>query len=218
MNKTPDLLSAEEIKRSRRFLLEVHRQRYIAARSWLRLVLGRVMGIAPESLEFGYGNLGKPRLASSPIPSFNLSHSGDEAALAISWWREVGIDIEIVRPDPIDPSSAAIVLSPAEMAMVAKSSDRDRALLRCWVRKEAYAKALGGGLDRQLSSLTLTSAVGEVIQPPKFEVLDVKDHPGVVMAVALAALPAPSPLFPSPVTSTGSDHKSDITTTPGEGK
>jgi 4'-phosphopantetheinyl transferase len=218
MNKAPGLLSGEESKRARRFLLEVHRQRYIAARSWLRLVLGRVMGTAPESLEFGYGNLGKPRLAWAPIPSFNLSHSGHEAALAISWSREVGIDIEIVRPDPLDLPSAAMVLSPPEMAMVAKSSDRDRALLRCWVRKEAYAKALGGGLDRQLSSLTLTSAAGEVIQPPNFEVVDVEDHSGVVLAVALAEASAPNPPFPSPVTSTRPDHKSETITTPGEGK
>jgi 4'-phosphopantetheinyl transferase len=217
VDRAQGLLSGEESKRARRFLSAIHRQWYVAGRSWLRQVLGGAIGMPPEALEFTHGSLGKPGLTWSQFISFNLSHSDNEAALAISWSREVGIDIEVVRPDPLDPSSAAIVLSPSEMAMVAKSADRDRALLRCWVRKEAYAKALGGGLDRQLSSLTLTNTPGDLTQPPNVEILDVEDHWGVVLAVALAERSTHNSRYANPATSTGSEHKTE-TTTPGEGK
>jgi len=218
LDRARAMLSGEESVRAQRFRLDVHRHRYSAARSWLRDVLGETTGIAPGALEFTYGPLGKPLLARWPAVSFNVSHSGDEAALAVSWNREVGIDIEIVRSDPIDPASAATVLSPEEIAMVEQSPDRDRALLRCWVRKEAYAKARGGGLDRRLALQTLTGAAGEAIQPPQFEIFDVEDHPGVVLSVALAERPARNRRHLDQVTSTNSDPKSEIDNRPGEGK
>ena len=186
LERASSLLSDEEKQRGRRFRLEVHQRRYMAARSWMRDVLGEILGVAPPTLEFSYGRLGKPRLASLAGLCFNLSHSVNEAVLAVAWGREVGVDLEIFRADPLDPSAAAIVLSSDELAMVAQAPDADRALLRCWVRKEAYAKAVGGGLERHLATVAITTAAGEIVSPPGYQIFDVEDVPGVVLSVALA--------------------------------
>ena len=93
--------------------------------------------------------------------------------------------MEIVRPNPLEPSAAALVLSPEELVMVRTAADADRALLRCWVRKEAYAKATGGGLERDLAALTITTASGTVSAPTGYTILDIEDTSTVVAALAL---------------------------------
>lgn len=160
-----DLLSSDELVRSERFHTQQLRDRYIAGRSWLRSVLGVASGAPPASLQFRYLALGKPVL-DRPANSldFSLAHSADMALLAVGGPGALGVDVERVRAGVYEPASADLVLSADELRWIERHADRDRAFLRCWVRKEAYAKVGGMGMDRHLSNLTLTGprAVDEV--------------------------------------------------------
>jgi 4'-phosphopantetheinyl transferase len=160
-----DLLTSDELARSQRFCTQQLSDRYIAGRSWLRSVLGSAIGTPPASLQFRYLPLGKPVLDHPAISlHFSLAHSAEVALLAVGGHGALGVDVERVTAGAYEPASADLVLSADELRWIEHHADRDRAFLRCWVRKEAYAKVGGMGMDRHLSALTLTGAhsVGEI--------------------------------------------------------
>jgi 4'-phosphopantetheinyl transferase len=91
------LLSPEECTRAARFLRDSHRDRFVAARGILRLLLGRYTASPPESLRFVLGPNGKPELASDCNPDalhFNRTDSSALALYAFSRERRIGIDVE----------------------------------------------------------------------------------------------------------------------------
>ena len=95
------LLSADEWQRAERFHFERDRSRFIAGRSILRTILSRYLPLAPGQIEFCYGPHGKPALSGAcgdQSLCFNLSHSADMALYAVTRDRQIGVDIEQVRP------------------------------------------------------------------------------------------------------------------------
>jgi hypothetical protein len=94
---------------------------------------------------------GKPRLAVAPERlSFNLSHSGDLALVAIApGGVEVGVDLERLRPRRDLPRLAERRLPPADAAAIAAASagrEREAAFYAAWTRHEARVKCVGSGL------------------------------------------------------------------------
>jgi 4'-phosphopantetheinyl transferase len=145
-------LSMQERERADRFRFERHRRRFVAGRGELRRILGRYLGLRPEAVALGYGSDGKPFCTRQPasLPDgsnicFNLSHSGNAAALAIANGFEVGIDVEQVRP--LDDSVPLEVFSARERAAfrALRESERQAVFFESWTRKEACLKALGTG-------------------------------------------------------------------------
>jgi 4'-phosphopantetheinyl transferase len=80
---------------------------------------------------------------------FNLSHTGGLALVAIAGSGRVGIDAETVRSEIEVEELSRRFFAPAEAAeILALSPDaRLAAFFNCWARKEAFVKALGGGLS-----------------------------------------------------------------------
>ena len=77
------LLNHEELTRARRFRFPNDRRRFVMARATARQVLGRYLQQTPESLQFEYGDHGKPRLASPSVDlRFNTSRSAERALIA----------------------------------------------------------------------------------------------------------------------------------------
>lgn len=143
------LLSQQEQARALRIHSPADRDRWIIAHTRLRQQLALLTGQAPASLEFSTEPFGRPFLvggAETP-PSFNLSHSGDYAALAVSFDARVGVDIEAQRP--ISSDEIAFVLSEAELAALAGRDGEDRTskFLQLWTLKEAFVKAVGSGVS-----------------------------------------------------------------------
>jgi 4'-phosphopantetheinyl transferase len=150
------LLSQAELERSARFRFEEDRQRYVYGRGLLRELAGSYLGAQPKHLEFSYTANGKPQLTSASKDqglSFNLSHSGARLLLAFAWNREVGVDVELVRRDVETVQIAQRYFSQAEQRelVALESAEQIPAFFRCWTRKEAYVKAVGGGLSLPLS-------------------------------------------------------------------
>ncbi|SDC04055.1 4'-phosphopantetheinyl transferase family protein [Ruegeria marina] len=184
------LLSEDEIGRAARFVRQVHRDRYILGRARLRRLLGAETGRDPRDISFTYGENGKPLLRDGP--HFNLSHSEDTAALAISRDLALGIDIEKHRP--IEDSVARYHFSPDEYAELG-CLDGGRWLegfYRCWTRKEAIIKTDGQGLSRPLDSFDVSLTPGtparliriEGDEPEQWRLLHFDPGPGWSGAVA----------------------------------
>ena len=149
-----DVLADDERDRAARFVQAVHRDRHIAGRARLRQILGAETGRDPRDLVFRTGAQGKPFLDGGP--DFNLSHSGELAALAISRDGPVGIDVE--RHRPIEEAVARHSFSPAEFATLSGLPARDwqGGFYRCWTRKEAVIKADGRGLSMPLDGFDVS--------------------------------------------------------------
>jgi len=182
------LLDDEERARAARFHFEIHRRRFAHGRGMLRLLLSHCTGTAPAQLRFVHGPQGKPALrpacpaAPEPAPpsqaplnrpstsdalgagplAFNLSHSGEWALLGLSAAGEVGVDIELPREVPELESIARANFAPREFEglMALPAPARGDGFLAGWTRKEAFVKALAGGLSIPLSSFEVTLAPG----------------------------------------------------------
>src|SRR5271156_1985631 len=95
-------LAPEEKARADRFVFPRDRNAFIATRGILRQLLEKYLGCGPGQIEFDYGPQGKPSLrgeSSKNSVQFNVSHSRGLALLAFAVARQVGVDVELVRPD-----------------------------------------------------------------------------------------------------------------------
>lgn len=91
----------------------------------------------------------------------SFAHSDHLAICALSRHGRIGVDVEpldrrITRAEDI----ADRYFSDGERALLAASSDRDRAFLGIWTRKEALGKALGTGLNNRADALDTTKYDG----------------------------------------------------------
>ncbi|WP_069299282.1 4'-phosphopantetheinyl transferase family protein [Neptunicoccus sediminis] len=148
------VLSKEEQQRAGRFVQPLHQNRYGVGRATLRHILAQYTGSAAADLTFRYGANGKPALAGDVC--FNLSHSEQSAALAVTRGCEIGLDLEHYRP--VEPDLAERFFSPCERKELAALGPAGFAdgFFRCWTRKEAVLKARGEGLSVELNSFDVT--------------------------------------------------------------
>jgi 4'-phosphopantetheinyl transferase len=149
LRELPGLLSAAEGERAGRFAFEKDHARFVSCRASLRIILGRYTGVAPEKLAFRYEAQGKPALEGLAGWQFNLSHSRDLAAIAISRNDPVGIDLELIDADfPRDDVAPDILTADELREMDARPFiDQSEYFFQLWTLKEALLKALGRGLS-----------------------------------------------------------------------
>lgn len=158
-------LQPDERSRAERFILERDRKRFIAARGILRQLLGAYLQCEPQKLDFMYGPYGKPAISSARLRrplSFNVSHSHELALIAVASGRELGIDVEKIRPEFAGEEIATRYFSAPEIDELRQLPVAQRAegFFHCWTRKEAYVKALGEGLRFPLDSFRVSLTPG----------------------------------------------------------
>jgi 4'-phosphopantetheinyl transferase len=146
-------LSSDEVARAERFYFQQHRQRFIAGRGILRAILGRYLGVEPQKVCFDYQSRGKPILAAEFADSglaFNLSHSQELGLCAVSCQREIGVDLEYIRPLSDLAALAERFFLPREYAIVQSlpANQQQEVFFRYWTCKEAYLKATGDGIGK----------------------------------------------------------------------
>ncbi|MBS1844497.1 MAG: 4'-phosphopantetheinyl transferase superfamily protein [Actinobacteria bacterium] len=120
-----------------------------AARAALDALLADYLpGTAPP--ELARDRNGKPRLARDRGRlSFNLSHSGGLALIAIASGEvDIGIDVERLRPrrDLVRLAERWLPRSDAEALGTAPESEREAIFYSAWTRHEARVKCVGSGL------------------------------------------------------------------------
>ena len=147
------VLSAEEQTRANRLVDVQTRIRWITSRRALRHLLGACLNQPAQALEFDARQPhGKPCLKNAVTPLFfNLSHTHDQLLIALSGDREVGVDVEVIRPHLNLSSIAGYMFSPAECRALAAlpAEQQGPAFFRCWTRWEAAGKASGAGLHQR---------------------------------------------------------------------
>ena len=122
-----------------------------AARAALRAILAGYLGRAPEEVELTTNERGKPELAAtSPPLSFNLSHSGGLALVAVAaGGTAVGIDVERLRPrrDLARLAARWLPEDDAKVVTAATAGELEAVFYAAWTRFEARAKCTGTGLS-----------------------------------------------------------------------
>lgn len=157
------LLSPDEAERAARFHFERDRRRFAVGRAALREILAEYAGVPAADLRFAYAAHGKPALTAPRSAAglrFNLSHSDEVGLCAVSLRREIGIDVERIRPlDDLD-QLADQLFSPRERAALGRLTGPARVagFFNAWTRKEAFVKALGEGLSHPLERFDVSLA------------------------------------------------------------
>jgi 4'-phosphopantetheinyl transferase len=160
------ILAPDELQRANRFHFYKGRLDFIAARGALRTILARYLRADARELRFEYGSHGKPKLAGDfgeTTLRFNLAHAHRLALYAISRGREVGIDLEWVRPEFAGEQIAESSFSRGEVLALRSLpvEKQTEAFFNCWTRKEAYIKARGEGLSIPLDKFQVSLAPGQ---------------------------------------------------------
>lgn len=153
------ILAPDETARAARFHFERDRRRFTVGRAALRTLIGGYTGSDPRAIVFSYGANGKPAL-DDPATTlrFNLSNSDECALIAFAHARDVGVDVEHLRPMPDAEQIAEHFFSQNErVALRALAADqKSLGFFTCWTRKEAYIKAHGSGLALPLDQFDVT--------------------------------------------------------------
>lgn len=179
-----EVLTDAERRRALRLRFERERRRFIVARARLRELLAERVGARPRALELVSGPGGKPRLAPKLAASgwrFNMSHCDELALCAFSRGRELGIDLEAIRPVSEADAIAERFFAPGERRDYGLLTPDERTLgfLRIWTRKEALAKGLGTGLTAAPETLDASTP------PPGWTIESLSPEPGFVAALAI---------------------------------
>lgn len=145
-------LSDDEILKIDRLRSQRHRAYAVSMKEQLRALLSCYMGLLPSDIRFQQAAFGKPYIIDSPI-SFNVSHSGSMALVAITLEKELGVDIENWRHLDNLEGMVCRNFSKAEQAQWLNIADDERmsTFFNIWTCKEAFIKATGRGLGLGVS-------------------------------------------------------------------
>jgi 4'-phosphopantetheinyl transferase len=154
------LLSADERAEFERIRAHSARGGRIVCRAWLRVALGRMLGLPPAEVTLVRSASGRLELASGPRGFFSVSMSDGVIALAMhDPWQsprplQLGIDVEAMARRWA-PELAAALFGEQEIAwlLARPEHERDAAFLSLWALREALLKADGRGLSLDLAEV-----------------------------------------------------------------
>lgn len=161
-------LSGEERERAASFVFDRDRERFVRAHGYLRRKLGTFVGLAAKDVPLAIRDGGKPFVEGRDI-SFNLSHSGARAVVAITRGSDVGIDLETVErfdriDDELDGLARSCLTGEEQDALAALPSGRRvRRFLAYWTAKEARMKLTGEGMALEPRAIALKLSRGQPV-------------------------------------------------------
>lgn len=150
-------LDDQENERARRFKFTKDRNCFIGSHAALRKLLGKYCNCAPHAIVYEYTAHNKPILINDHPIQFNLSHSHDQAIIAITKNHPIGVDIEYIQTKKILTALAKRFFSAKEYDEYKNlpASQKTLGFYNCWTRKEAFVKALGIGITCPLKSFSV---------------------------------------------------------------
>jgi 4'-phosphopantetheinyl transferase len=191
LQELAETLSSDEQVRAERFYFEQHRQHFIAGRGMLRTILGRYLGVEPQTLRFDYEARGKPilgdKFATSGL-SFNLSHSQGLALYGVCR-RAIGVDLECIRENTDVEALAKRFFTEREYEVVRSlpPNQQQQVFFRYWTCKEAYLKATGAGLSQlEQVEILLTPTQPASLQSEEWSLTELIPANNYLAAVAVA--------------------------------
>ncbi|MEU7861588.1 4'-phosphopantetheinyl transferase superfamily protein [Nonomuraea sp. NPDC049141] len=227
------LLDPAERARYEEYRRPADRARFLTAAALLRLVVGRMLDVAPELVPLDRScdrcgrPHGRPRLpagtgaASSAPPSastpvLSVSHAGDCLVVAVGIGVDaVGVDVETIDHTLDIGELVGVALTELETRALdaLDPPSRPSAFLRLWTRKEAVLKALGVGLDHapdQVDVLGTEEPVRVPTEQGEATLLSLNPPSGYL--ASLAVIPGPVPVVERDGTGllAGGTQKEDI--------
>ncbi len=146
------LLSPDEMHRASRFRFDGDAANFVVRRGILRLILAGYTGVPPSQVTFSYSQSGKPALHECFFDTrFSMSHSGACAVYAVAREREVGVDLEHLRQQPLEISRiAGSFFSESQIAALndTAADHQEEMFLHLWTQLEARGKARGTGIGQ----------------------------------------------------------------------
>jgi 4'-phosphopantetheinyl transferase len=120
-------------------------------------------------VEFQTSPFGRPELAPSRDVSFNVSQAGDLTVVAVARGREVGVDVERLRPvdDVMDLAEGLFAQEEVDLLRTRPPRDRAAMFLTLWTRKEAVVKTIGVGLSMPLDRFIVSTQEGATVGRPR---------------------------------------------------
>lgn len=151
-------LPREELERAARFRIESSRNRYLIGRYIVRSLASAYTGIKPEKIEIRYKKEGKPFIDETYGMHFSISHSASLVACAVTQMRQLGVDVEKIRPLQNENAIAKRSFSDLELNSLSNLNKKAylRGFFQGWTQKEAFVKAIGDGLKRSLKTVEVS--------------------------------------------------------------
>jgi 4'-phosphopantetheinyl transferase len=164
VEETLPLLTNEERERAGRFYFVEDRRRWTLCRGILKTLLGLYLQREPAAIELSYGANGKPMIGGANGNGglcFNLSHSAERMLLGLSTTPHIGVDTEFIKPVRDFTDLAKRFFAEVEYDRILQSlpDERLKNFYRTWTKKEAFLKATGDGLSRNLNEFAV--AIGK---------------------------------------------------------
>ncbi len=150
----PDVIrfiSEEEQKRAEKFHFTEDRDTYVFSHAYLRLILASRLMTRPDKIRFGRDAFNKPTLEGLSY-NFNITHTKQSFAVAVSQYYNVGIDMENISRKADLSSIVKSYFSTGDQEFIQHpgGNSTDRFFL-LWTRKEALLKAIGVGITTDLT-------------------------------------------------------------------
>lgn len=112
-------------------------------------------GLREKSVEYEFGEWGKPSLKYQPGIHFSLSHSGDYAICSIGD-RPMGNDIELIKEGRLNVADRFFAKEELDwMYAVQDEAEVTERMFRIWTMKEGFLKATGKGISLPLRDFTV---------------------------------------------------------------
>ncbi|NLR90782.1 MULTISPECIES: 4'-phosphopantetheinyl transferase family protein [Flammeovirga] len=138
------LLDGDELKRYKRFISPIKKEEFLKARTFLKHILAKELGLKPKQISFSYTKNGKPFLSNiygKKNYHFNISHSNGYLVVVTSQ-QPIGIDLEPISK--LDEDKLKWFLSEQEINEIKSIQNEDArkiALFQLFTMKEAFIKA-----------------------------------------------------------------------------
>jgi 4'-phosphopantetheinyl transferase len=183
------LLDGAELEALGRAKAPQRRRELLFGRATLRRLLASYAGAGAGEVLIWRDANAKPRARLEdcrPVPSFNVSHSGDVLAIALCRHGDIGVDVEQTDGRlAIDLEGIArSQFAQAEYAVLMRSPPQQRleAFYRIWTLKEAILKATGVGLYHPLNQI-------DVAEPARRYAVVLRSPTGEIGVAARHLLP-----------------------------
>lgn len=154
-------LSRQEIDRSKRFRKKSDERTYVITHALVNRKISEILNISFKDLNVRYFDKKKPSVEGHPL-DFNLSHSSDYFAFAVTNNKKlcIGVDIEVVKNTTDIEQIVKHYFHENEISYILSREIDDlvkrRRFYEVWTRKEAFFKMQGLGITDDISQVDLS--------------------------------------------------------------
>ncbi|WP_049721082.1 4'-phosphopantetheinyl transferase family protein [Gilvimarinus polysaccharolyticus] len=172
-------LSPAEHERLQRFQSPQAQHNYLLGRALMRRQLSQHCQLAPKQLQFSIAAGGKPQLNDTNCNlHFNLTHSNQWLALAVSDHSPVGLDIEQPHKprDAINIARHYFHRSEYHHLKNLQGQALQDQFYKLWTLKEAFFKARGTGISEGLARVRFNQLIDPITAIIEPELLTADDQ------------------------------------------